>query len=378
MKSIVLFLICTQILIAQEAVHNYGNLKIHDNGAIGFHHNLINDGVTDDNQGLAGFYSAESSIISGAFRPVFRDMEIMVANNIFLEVGIRVTNNSNFILGNVVTPKNLKDINVEYMNTAFYNGNNDNTKIDGYAAIFNKGNFTFPIGDDGRLRPLQQISQNENTNAKSAYFFEDPNTPSTFTVPFNTETRTDILTAISTSEFWDLDSETLSTVTLGWDAQSNIASFVNAIENIRVVGWHTINEIWEDLGQTTYNGDFNTGTITSDTFIPNDYSVITLGSSLRKENITLANYLLTPNNDGMNDYFVLSAVALSPNNELKIFNRWGRAVYIKKNYTNLFEGKSNVSGVIKKKKILPAGLYFYTIDLSDIDLIHQGYLYIYE
>ena len=49
---------------AQEALHNYGNLKIHDNGAMGFHHDLINDGTTDDNRGLAGFYSNNDIVIS--------------------------------------------------------------------------------------------------------------------------------------------------------------------------------------------------------------------------------------------------------------------------------------------------------------------------
>ncbi len=378
MRSILLFLVFTHVLVAQEAVHNYGNLKIHNGGAMGFHHNLINDGSYDDNLGLAGFYSAESINVSGAFRPVFRDMEIMVANDLFLEVGIRVTQNSNFVLGNVFTPRNQLDVNLDYLDNAFYNGNEDNTKVDGYAAISNKRNFTFPIGDDGRLRPLQIISQSQDTEAKSAYFFEDPNTPSTFNTRFNTEMHTDIITGISTYEFWDLNCNNASQVNLSWDPKSNLTDFTEEIKNLRVVGWHTANGLWEDLGNTSYSGDFNTGTITSGIFVPDDYSVITLGNGLGKENITLGNYLLTPNNDGINDYFALKAVALSPNNELKIFNRWGRAVYIEKNYTNLFEGKSNVSSVFKKNKTLPTGVYFYIITLFDIKLTHQGYLYITE
>ncbi len=378
MKLIAFFLVFSQMVIAQEAVHNYGNLKIHENGALGFHHNLINDGFTDDNQGLVGFYSDDSILISGAFKPIFNDMEIMVTNDLFLEVGVRITNNSNFILGNVHTPRNLLDVSFDYMDNAFYNGDGDNTKIDGYAAIANKREFLFPVGDDDRLRPLLILSQTPNTNAKSAYFHENPNAPTTFMTNFDTDMRNDILTAVSTQEFWDLDSEIPSTVNIGWDARSNIASFVDAIENIRVVGWHTTNGVWEDLGKTSFNGDFDLGNITSETFIPDDYSIITLGSSLSKENITLSNYLLTPNNNGVNDYLTIEAITVSPNNQLNIYNRWGRLVYKEKNYKNQFEGKANVNAVIQKNKSLPDGVYFYILKLYDIDLTHQGYLYLYN
>ncbi len=61
---------------------------------------------------------------------------------------------------------------------------------------------------------------------------------------------------------------------------------------------------------------------------------------------------------------------------LEIFNRWGRRVYTVQNYDNSFQGKANVSAVVEKNTTLPPGVYFYIIDLSDIEIIHQGYLYI--
>jgi len=364
-------------LSAQEALHNYGNLKIHDAGAVGFYHHLINDGITDDNQGLAGFYSVQGQRILGAFEPTFRDIEVLVGKDLFLEIGVNITNNSNFIFGDVITPRNLLDVTLEYIDSpSFYNGDADRTKVDGYAALTSKQNFIFPIGDAIRLRPLEIIAETVIPNAKSAYFFENPNTPTTFNTKFNTDEFVDVLTAVSTIEFWDLDSDTASRIRIGWTDESEIENLVADLDNLRVVGWNPNIEEWENLGNIAVDGDFIEGHITSDIFLPDDYSIITFGSGFNREDINLTNYMLTPNGDGKNDFLVFKEIALSPNNQLEIYNRWGRAVYKVQNYTNSFAGKANVNGVVKKNTTLPAGLYFYVIDLFDIDVIHQGYLYI--
>ena len=375
-RIFILLFVISFVLAAQEAVHNFGNLKIHDTGALGFHHDLINDGFTDDNQGLVGFFSEDNILISGAFRPVFYDMEIMVVNHLFLKVGIGVTNNSNFILGDVVSPRNLTDINLDFINNAFYTGDNDLQKVDGYAALTNKQNFTFPIGQGDRLQSLGISSVEIIPNAKSAYFFENPNNPINFDSSFDTSLTTAIITAISPNEFWNLECPVSSWIQLKWDRQSNLSEFIDSIEDLIVVGWHTENRAWESLGGINTNGDLTSGQITSETFLPDNYTILTFGSSLGTNNANLSNYLLTPNNDGDNDFLVIKAVAISPNNELKIYNRWGRLVYSKENYNNTFKGKYNVNQVVSKDKLLPDGVYFYIINLEDIQKIHQGYLYI--
>ena len=167
-----MFFLSLIVLNGQGASHNYGNLKIHEEGAIGFYHSLINDGIMDENQGVAGFYSDNSLIISGAFRPIFNDIEVIAANDLVLEVGVGVTNNANFILGDVETPRTLSKINLEFISGSYYNGEAQMTKVNGYAAITNKQNFIFPIGDLDKLRPLELSSESINTTAKSAYFFE--------------------------------------------------------------------------------------------------------------------------------------------------------------------------------------------------------------
>lgn len=213
-------------------------------------------------------------------------------------------------------------------------------------------------------------------HAKSAYFFENPNAPSTFSTVFDTNAFETDLTAISNLEFWHVETTVPAKVRLTWNAQSDIGNLVSEIENLRVVGWNILNQKWENLGNIAVDGTLEQGHLTSETFIPEAYGIVTFGSGFSNEDIKLGNYLGSPNGDGVNDFLFFNEIALSPNNMLRIFNRWGREVYRAKNYSNLFDGKANVSSVVKKNIALPAGVYFYTIELYDIELTHQGYLYL--
>lgn len=81
----------------------------------------------------------------------------------------------------------------------------------------------------------------------------------------------------------------------------------------------------------------------------------------------------TPNNDGANDLFMIDCLENYPNNELKIFNRYGTQVYGKQNYQNDWNGTANVSGVVNRGDMLPSGTYFYVIELGD-GTVKKGWL----
>ncbi len=80
----------------------------------------------------------------------------------------------------------------------------------------------------------------------------------------------------------------------------------------------------------------------------------------------------SPNDDNVNDYFVISCLENFPNAVFEVYNRWGILVYKLEGYGDeskygtdaWWNGKSNQSGVVGSDKLSP-GTYFYILDLKD-------------
>ena len=75
---------------------------------------------------------------------------------------------------------------------------------------------------------------------------------------------------------------------------------------------------------------------------------------------------ISPNNDGINDYFDLSEAKVRL---LKMYNRNGTLVYSKNNYTLEWHGQSNTGSE------LPVGVYFYAITFDNGDE-KSGWIYL--
>ncbi|UWX54148.1 hypothetical protein NYZ99_14145 [Maribacter litopenaei] len=162
--------------LAQTALYNNGTIRIHDGGTLGFHTDLINDSPFDENRGLVGFYG-ENATVFGTVVPLFYDVEVAVENDLILTLGLDTRNNTNFIIGDIYTPKTNGAVYYNFLSDAFYNGEGNLRKINGYAAITNKLDFMFPVGSNEALRPLTLNSERVNLFAKCAYFFQNPRYP---------------------------------------------------------------------------------------------------------------------------------------------------------------------------------------------------------
>jgi len=93
------------------------------------------------------------------------------------------------------------------------------------------------------------------------------------------------------------------------------------------------------------------------------------------------NQMVTPNNDGRNDFLFIRDVDFAKNNTLRIYNRWGIAVYEGSNYNNqnnVFDGRSRGRSTLSVQDYLPAGVYFYIFeyDLNEERITDSGYLYL--
>lgn len=76
---------------------------------------------------------------------------------------------------------------------------------------------------------------------------------------------------------------------------------------------------------------------------------------------------VSPNGDGINDNFVIKNIDMYPNNTVKIYDRSGRMLYSKTNYTNEWDGTFQGSP-------LAEGTYFYTVDFGAGKPLLKGYI----
>ncbi|MEO0311965.1 MAG: hypothetical protein RIQ89_1622, partial [Bacteroidota bacterium] len=72
----------------------------------------------------------------------------------------------------------------------------------------------------------------------------------------------------------------------------------------------------------------------------------------------------SPDGDGVNDVFEIVGIERYPNNNLKIFNRWGNLVFEQDGYSNTWNGVVNTKGIVVGEKV-PAATYYYILDLGD-------------
>ena len=95
----------------------------------------------------------------------------------------------------------------------------------------------------------------------------------------------------------------------------------------------------------------------------------------------LVTQLVTPNGDGKNEFLWINGVDRIPNNSLKIFNRWGVAIYEGTGYNNqnnVFDGRSKGRSTLSADDYVPAGVYFYIFEYQNNqeNITDSGYIYV--
>ncbi len=77
----------------------------------------------------------------------------------------------------------------------------------------------------------------------------------------------------------------------------------------------------------------------------------------------------SPNGDGVGDQWIVQGLINYPNNQIKIFNRWGAEVFSARPYNNDWNGRNQGSD-------LPVGTYYYILDLGNGNDPRTGYVYL--
>jgi gliding motility-associated-like protein len=149
-------------------------------------------------------------------------------------------------------------------------------------------------------------------------------------------------------------------LSLDWD----IASGVSAAES-EIVGLYTLTVVISGCEvSTTFEVDFRRQTAT-----------IATGDNGNIIESCVLPQGISPNEDGVNDCFDLSFLAMNPGIEnLQIFNRYGRKIFESNNYVNEFCGQDDGGNN------LVTGTYFYVLKLTEagggFDKVERGWVYI--
>lgn len=101
---------------------------------------------------------------------------------------------------------------------------------------------------------------------------------------------------------------------------------------------------------TDLNGCVNTDSVT--VLVLEDYKVE-------------ATNVITPNGDGVNDFWEIINVETYPDVEVKIYNRYGNEMYSSQQYQNDWDGRYEGND-------LPEGTYYFTITFEGSDKIYKG------
>ena len=83
----------------------------------------------------------------------------------------------------------------------------------------------------------------------------------------------------------------------------------------------------------------------------------------------------SPNNDGINDFFVIRGIQAYPSNDFVIYSRWGDKLFEQHAYNNTWDGTSSF-GITFGTDLLPVGTYFYILHLNDGSDAIKGTIYL--
>jgi gliding motility-associated-like protein len=234
-------------------------------------------------------------------------------------------------------------------------------------SVVKKGNkvFSYPVGDGGKYRPVSISAPSEAGAAFAGeYVFKNPN------ALYPVANLEPSLSLINAAEYWKIkrtDSGTSNVfVTLKWDeATTPSAIFTDPVEDIHVVRWDDVKQLWIDEGGAV---DLSKKEVVTVSQSLGNYGVFTLArvktDTNSGEKIVTITPGISPNGDGVNDELIIQGLDAHPNNRLTVFDRLGKVVFDTTSYNtrgNVFKGFLSENS----NTILPLGTYFYTVDYLD-------------
>ena len=374
-----------------STVGSFNNLStgtFYNDGDTFIYSHFNNDGVLDflQNTGLTRFVGKSNQLISGTQVSYLYDVYFNNTSNrvpFQLSGDVHISGESDFYNG-IVDNDNFGG-ELTFNTDAYHINTSDDSHVDGPVYKYGNKEFAFPIGDGGYYR-LDGISAPGNAASlfESKFYFENSGTLHSH------ELRAGIIAEIDNKEYWTITKESSSNeammLTLSWRDVTSPKFIIDAAKDgaLTIVRWDGVNNMWVNEGGAI---DLDTQTVTT---AVNGYGVFTL-ARVKSDLILPCGIVvynsITPNGDGINDYFLIdqSSNECARNFKVQVFNRWGVKVFETDNYGlqgDLFDGFSSGRLTLKNSERLPFGTYYYILEYDYGDegagnrFKKAGYLYL--
>ncbi|WPO78476.1 gliding motility-associated C-terminal domain-containing protein [Flavobacterium sp. KACC 22761] len=256
--------------------------------------------------------------------------------------------------------------------------------VDGQVQKIGGGSFEFPIGAGKYFRPAYQDAGNNAGDIYTTQYFNKNSN-----AIYSHEKRDEKLEIMDQSEYWEVKQDKGAdkiVLSLTLDNRTTPAEFFNSQEEYEVViaRWDPTADKWVNEGGEVSDplaGKPYEKLLTS---VVSGYGIFTAALVKKAppipEEVVVYN-AISPNDDGLNDSFLIEGISNFPDNHIEIYNRWGVRVYDADSYNEsdkMFRGYSDGRSTVKRGDKLPTGTYFYILkyNTGKRTIERKGYLYI--
>ncbi|MDR0230333.1 MAG: gliding motility-associated C-terminal domain-containing protein [Flavobacteriaceae bacterium] len=185
---------------------------------------------------------------------------------------------------------------------------------------------------------------------------------------------------VDSKEYWEVKTSSKAEegllLSLSWNDKITPSELLtDADEKLGIARWDEEEKKWVSEGGLV---DMSERTVVVPVAVKK-YGVFTLARVNKNfvvDDSVIVRNAVSPNGDGLNDYFIIENIHLHPDNTVRIYNRWGVKVFETNNYdsngngtVNVFNGTATGKGVIGGGK-LPSGTYYY--DLRYVKTDNKG------
>lgn len=385
-------------------LNNFGSIGSYRNSVINFHGQRWNsragsriadessNGVSGTGGTIRFAGSSSSQFINNQINPSistgFPNITIVNSANVILDgLDMVIRNNITFENGRLI----LNNRNVHMRLNSTIDGYNQNrffvtgSGVSGGSLIrkstgTQSAQLVFPVGTSVNSYTPASITYTGVAQDIKLRVFDNVYDKATFGTPDNQN----VVTKTWNVNLSSLDPKALMTVNLQHNSIEEGAQFA-ANKNSRafVSRFSSDTEKWDIVSSSL----MTPGVLSSAGAVPNSFlSTRTISTGLTQneyfsksvygENV-IANYRIpagiSPNNDGLNDKFVIENLRSTDRVGIEIYNRWQSLVYKDTNYRNTFDGIGNQKGLINNE--LPDGTYYYILTFNNSKPV-TGYIVI--